>query len=269
MQLRSLGYRTDLIFAAFDGEVSDHGDHLAIRTPSNPTFYWGNFLLYNAPPREGEFDKWREAFTREIGTPPPIAHQAFGWDTPANDSGDIRPFLAEEFSLQHNRVLTTNQPHPPPHRAADVEIRPLRWDEEWAQVVENQVLCRDGNHTPDATRLFTRRQIARYQKMIAAGMGLWYGAFLGDRLAADLGVFRKERLGRYQAVQTHPEFRNRGIAGTLICQAAEDAFARYGLETLVIVSEADTPADRLYVNCGFQATEHQMGVIKRSMKDEL
>jgi hypothetical protein len=47
MNLKSLGYRTDLIFASFDGEITDRGDYLAIRSPTNPDFYWGNFLLFS------------------------------------------------------------------------------------------------------------------------------------------------------------------------------------------------------------------------------
>jgi hypothetical protein len=46
MNVKSLGYRTDLIFPTFDGEIIDRGDYLVIRTPKNPTFYWGNFLLF-------------------------------------------------------------------------------------------------------------------------------------------------------------------------------------------------------------------------------
>jgi len=37
MKVHSLGYQTDLIFPAFDGEVIDRGDYLVIKTPSNPT----------------------------------------------------------------------------------------------------------------------------------------------------------------------------------------------------------------------------------------
>ena len=47
----SLGWRTDLIFARFDGEVVPRCDHLVIRAPHNPTFWWGNFLLYDHAPR--------------------------------------------------------------------------------------------------------------------------------------------------------------------------------------------------------------------------
>lgn len=81
MQLQSLGYRTDLIFPAFEGEILDRGTYLVIRTPTNPSFHWGNFLLFAEPPQPGDFQRWRDLFAREIGTPPQVQHQTFGWDT--------------------------------------------------------------------------------------------------------------------------------------------------------------------------------------------
>jgi hypothetical protein len=46
MDIRSLGYRTDLFFPRFDGIIIDRGSYLVIRTPGNPHFYWGQFLLF-------------------------------------------------------------------------------------------------------------------------------------------------------------------------------------------------------------------------------
>ncbi len=46
MEIQSLGYRTDLIFPKFDGQIIDRGNYLVILTPTNPTYYWGNFLLF-------------------------------------------------------------------------------------------------------------------------------------------------------------------------------------------------------------------------------
>jgi hypothetical protein len=72
MHIKSLGYRTDLIFASFDGEIFDRGDYQVIRSPTNPTFYWGNFLLFPQPPQEGDHEKWRERFVQQIGALPEL-----------------------------------------------------------------------------------------------------------------------------------------------------------------------------------------------------
>lgn len=51
MKLTSLGYRTDLMMLAMQGgEIHDRGNHLVLRTPAQPTFHWGNFLLFADPP---------------------------------------------------------------------------------------------------------------------------------------------------------------------------------------------------------------------------
>ena len=62
----SAGWRSDLIFPAFDGQISASGEALVVRTPSNPHYYWGNFMLYERAPREGEAAAWIAAFAREI-----------------------------------------------------------------------------------------------------------------------------------------------------------------------------------------------------------
>ena len=77
----SLGWRTELIFHRFDGEVVARDDCLLVRTPASPTFYWGNFLLFDRPPREGDAAAWLAAFEAEIASRQPESrHLAFGID---------------------------------------------------------------------------------------------------------------------------------------------------------------------------------------------
>lgn len=262
MDLRSLGYRTDLIFPAFDGEIIDRGDYLVIRSPRNPTFYWGNFLLFEASPREGDFERWRELFAREIGVPPEVEHQAIGWDAPDGETGFLEPFVQAGFSVSRDVVLTTSAPRPPARPSAIVSVRPLRSPAECSQALDVQMLCRGEGHEEAGYREFRQRAMDRYRRMEEAGLGHWYGAFIGDRLVADLGVFHDSRgLGRYQSVETHPDFRRQGIAGTMIYEAGRQAMSEHGLHTLVIIAEEDAAPARLYQSLGFVPTERSMGVV--------
>ena len=68
MEVQSLGYRTDLIFPKFDGQILDRGKYLVILTPTNPTYYWGNFLLFANPPDKGDLENWKAIFSKEIGS---------------------------------------------------------------------------------------------------------------------------------------------------------------------------------------------------------
>lgn len=260
MNVRSLGYHTDLIFPAFDGEVIDRGDYLVVRTPTNPFFYWGHFLLFAQPPGEGDFDRWRELFHREIGAPPATEHQVFGWDSPEGEQGAIRPFLQAGFHFIRDVVLTASEPRRPARPSDLVSVRALKTGADWEQAFENQVVCREPEFGEDEYRAFKRPQMERYRKMAAAGRGDWFGAFLDGRLVADLGIFHDEGLGRFQSVETHPEFRRRGIAGTLIYAAGRQAVAAYGLHTLVIVAEQASAPARLYRSLGFRPTEEKLGL---------
>ena len=260
MNIRSLGYRTDMIFHRFDGEITDRGDYLVIRAPANPSFYWGNFLLFSHPPEENDHIKWRDLFAQEIGTSPGVKHQTFGWDSPEGKVGTIKPFLQAGFRLNTSVVLKTSELRNPGRSADMAAIRTLEGDRDWQLAVENQVLCREAEFEKNEYRNFQKQKMARYREMVAAGLGNWFGAFIGGQLIADLGLFHSGGIGRFQSVETHPDFRRRGIAGTLIVTAGRHATSRYGLHTLVIVAEQDSSAARLYASLGFQPAEMQVGL---------
>jgi GNAT superfamily N-acetyltransferase len=260
MNVKSLGYRTDLIFPAYDGEIIDRGDYLVIRSPANPTFYWGNFLLFSGPPREGDFKLWRDLFASEIGAPPETVHQVFGWDSPEAEEGLIQPFLKAGFRLIRDVVMTSGEPRAPARPSDLVSIRALKTDSDWEQAIDNQVVCREPEFEEGGYREYRKKQMDRYRNMAAAGLGDWFGAFLEGRLVADLGLFHDGEVGRYRSVETHPDFRRRGIAGTLVYQAGRQARAKYDLHTLVIVAEQASSPARLYQSLGFKPVEKQVGL---------
>ena len=260
MEIRSLGYRTDLIFNRFQGTIVDRGDCLVIRTPSNPGWYWGNYLLFRDPPDADALPAWKRRFHQEIAALQPAPHLAFGWDSPDGEPGVLEPFLAEGFLLNENAVLTATAVSPPPHPNAEVSIRPLATDAEWMQALENQVACHGEEFPLPAYRTFKARQMEGYRRMAAAGLGAWLGAFAGGRLVADLGVFVDGPVARFQAVETHPGFRRRGICGTLVYEGARHAQAALGAERLVMLADEHYHAGRIYESLGFRPTERQLGL---------
>src|SRR6476620_4531681 len=90
MHQRSLGYRTDLALLRLGGcVVEGRGTHLVVRTPANPTFHWGNYLLLPRPPEPGHAAHWVETFAREFPEPLP---RACGVDGTEGSVGDLAPF---------------------------------------------------------------------------------------------------------------------------------------------------------------------------------
>ena len=244
VDVTSLGFRTDLALLRLDGsEVTDHGNHLTVRTPDNPSYYWGNFVLIDAPPRKEEVDEWhavcRQAF-------PDARHAALGIDRPHR--GSLAPLRRAGWRVDVVMVMSATAVRRPKHPTS-AEVRTLEGDDDWAQQVE---LSLAGETDPHFTREFSSRKDASYRRMVETGHGHWWGAFVDGMLAASLGIIRTgDGLARFQHVKTHPDHRRQGMAASLVHAAATDPFIRVGARRLVMVADPDYDAIRLYRSLGF------------------
>ena len=107
---------------------------------------------------------------------------------------------------------------------------------------------------------FDARKLAARRQLTETGRAAWFGAFAAGRLVAQLGLVPAGNgLARYQDVETHPEFRRQGLAGTLVWQAGGYGLAERGAARLVIVADPDYHAFRLYESLGFRRAEDQVG----------
>ncbi|MBZ4416673.1 GNAT family N-acetyltransferase [Myxococcus sp. RHSTA-1-4] len=254
---RSLAWRTDLMLRAFHGTVTQLPDCVRVETPSDPDFYSGNLLLFPSPPGPGDDLRWVRRFHEEFAHAPRIRHVTLGWDDPHGGPGVEEPFLAKGFTLIADVVLTAEAVQPPPRPLAGLDVRPLAGDADWAAAMENHRAERPPSVPPESYEPFIHRHLNRYREMTRTGRGTWFGAFLEGRLVGDLGIFVDEGVARFQEVGTHPEFRNRGVCGTLVHEASRHALARLGARVLVLVAEEGGPAERIYRSVGFRETERQ------------
>lgn len=259
LNIKSLGYRSDLIFPNFDGVLKDRGTYFVIETPSNPHFHWGNFLLFKVPPAKGDLKVWSKLFKMEF-TNPEIKHLTFGWDTINGEKGSSDEFVSAGFIETEQAVLVATSVIANKNLNSDLVVRPLNNSNEWLAALENQIACRQEIYSYDDYKLFKASQFQRYQNMEKAGLGFWFGAFIGDTLVGDLGIFSDGDIGRFQNVGTNPEYRRKGICGTLVYKASQFAFQKMGLKTLVMVADDDGNARRVYESVGFEPKEKQSGV---------
>jgi len=100
----------------------------------------------------------------------------------------------------------------------------------------------------------------RWGNLVDAGAGAWFGAFEEGRLVADLGIFARSGVGRFQAVETHPDARGRGIASAMVAHAGRFAVDRLRASRLVILADPAEDAIRLYRRRGFEELEQLVGV---------
>jgi ribosomal protein S18 acetylase RimI-like enzyme len=259
MRPGSLAFRTDVAIRSLEGaSVTRRDDYLVIRTPGNPGFWWGNFLLLAAPPEPGSASRWLARFAAEF---PAASHVALGVDTA--DPAAVVPtdFIVAGLEPERAVVLTATQLREPAHPNGDVQVRPLATGDDWQQSADLGIRCADDEVSAD--REYHERRAAARQRITEQGHGAWFGAFGDGRLLAQLGLFGTGRgYARYQHVETDPVARRRGLAGTLLWRAARYGFDTLGASTLVIVADPADAAIRLYRSAGFADTEGQLSLCR-------
>jgi GNAT superfamily N-acetyltransferase len=248
MDLHSLAFVTELSLLQRMGSiVEDRGTHLVVRTPDNPTYHWGNCLLLAVPPPDvAAVEHWKRVHRTEF---PDARHVTLGIDRPGSLDGDTAVLREAGMTVDPVVAMTTDEVHPPPRAPRDAEVRPLTGDADWTHEVD---LTMAGEDDPHFTRDFASRKIATYRALAESGDGAWWGAFVDGRLVSSLGIYAAgDRLARFQAVKTHPEFRQQGLAGALVVAASRYAQSTLGARTLVMAADPTYSAIRVYRAVGF------------------
>jgi hypothetical protein len=136
-----LGWRSHVLACRFGAQVVERDDCIVLRTPDNPTFYWGNCLIVPRAPHDDELARWQLRFDEEIANVQPASrHRAIGVDA-AQLAGPLPSWRAagiDEFD--DTAVLLLNREQlvlPPPVRGiAALVLRPLALPREIDVVVE-------------------------------------------------------------------------------------------------------------------------------------
>jgi GNAT superfamily N-acetyltransferase len=255
VHIRSLGYRTDLMIRLLEGSrIDDRGDYLAVRSPQNPSYWWGNFLLLAAAPERGQTGVWLERFAAEF---PEAKHVALGVDVTEISGVDVGELVAAGLRMDRSSVLTAQAVQEPPRPYRGATCRELAGDQDWRQAAELRAILNAGE--PGGDPEFLAARIAAERALTEAGHGFWFGAFVDGKLVAHLGLITDgSGIARYQNVETHPDWRHRGLAGTLVWRAGQHGLKGLA-RTLVIVADPDYVAIRVYRSVGFIDAETQIG----------
>jgi ribosomal protein S18 acetylase RimI-like enzyme len=261
MDVNSLGFRTDLALLALGGsEIEDREDYLVVRTPHNPTFWWGNFLLLSRVPAPSDADRWLDRFAAEF---PGTAHVALGFDGVDGRVESLAAFVERGLKTEASTVMTATAIREPPRPNRDATYRQLSSDADWAQSVELNAVCNHEDEEEIGHRKFVERKVATNRAMVEAGHGGWFGGFFDGQLVSQLGLLSASPgLARFQWVETHPEARGRGLAGTLVHHAATYGFDQLLASTLVMVADPDYLAVRVYRSVGFSDGQTQLQASK-------
>jgi ribosomal protein S18 acetylase RimI-like enzyme len=256
LEIASLGFRTDLMIRRLAGStLIDRARYLVVTTPMIPGFWWGNFVLFPAPPRPGDAADWSSIFAAEF---PDARHLALGLDGISGDTGEQSELDLLGVTAVVNHVLTARRLYEPAPPTRGVEFRRLMDDDDWEQAAELDLACSEGADTA-AGRLFSTLRLRENRELCDRGHGAWFGAFVADRMVTSLGLLTDGcGVARYQSVQTHPDHRRRGLASRLAYEASRYGLREWATQTLVIVADPEQDAIGIYRSLGFVDAERQV-----------
>jgi ribosomal protein S18 acetylase RimI-like enzyme len=255
--LRSLGFATDLALLRLGGsQIEDHDTHLVVRSPTNPTYWWGNFVLVrdlDLPATQG-VSIFHDQF-------PQAEHLTVGLDT--TEAVDVSAY--QQLGLEPDSSVVLTAPSLPASDASvPATVRRLDGDDDWRQSVALAHACRDDSQDDDEHLTYLVARKGTQRSMCATGSAAWFGAFVDGRLASQLGVVAAgpnldgEQSARYQHVETDPQMRRLGLAGALVRAAATYAVEVFGVAHLVIVADPGYHAIDLYRRVGFTDLQTQV-----------
>lgn len=274
------GWRTDFTMHGVAAWVGERDDCLVVRTPGNPTFYWGNCLLLAEPPRDDALAHWLARFEAEIAAlQPESRHVALGVNTPY--AGEQLPaWQAAGFELHVNavmRLLPGGLHAPPAAKLPAVTVRPIVWQGPGAEIEAIVELeCADTHgFEPVAYRAYRRRLFEHYAVLHQRGQCEWFGVWVGEPgqavLAADCGLLRDRpgpgATGRFQRVATHPAWRRRGLCSALVHHVSRHALQAWQVAEVIMVADPDDVAIGIYRRLGFAEFEREWCLERRAPED--
>ena len=264
MEITSIGFLSETLFQRYNGIVRDLGDCIEVRTPDNYGFWFGNYLLLEGPPDITDIEGWVTRFDSAFSDEPKVAHKCLQWPDSGRDTSAIRAeFERLGWKFEQTSVLAAPKSEAVREAPKGVGYKEIDTAGAWGKVLDHHVLTRPDGFTETAYRAFKKKRLEIFQALVAAGYGHWYGAFKGDALVADMGIFHRDGISRFQEVSTHPAHRRQGICAALVhhVSCAEQA-ARPG-SRMVILADHGEPAERIYKSLGYREVEQIQSVVLR------
>lgn len=257
----ALGTLTDLaIIRLSGGEVSERGDHLVVRSPANPGYYWGNFIQVLDAGRVDDAAHWLGVFEREL---PDARHRSFGLPAEPDPEAWVG-FTCEAFETLSSDAAPLQAPCPGGYAS-----RPLT-GRDWDAVAPYELAenARTGEHDEALYAPFIAARVESDKALEETGRARFFGAFdEAGALVAHLGIvvcpptLGHTGLARYAHVGTAFEHRRRGLAAHLVGLAGAWA-AEHGACTWVICTETTNAAGRVYRRAGFVPDAVAYGAVR-------
>ena len=273
--INSLVWATDIDVLAPDHVLRRRHGYWLVQSPTNPTYWWGNLLLFDDAPAAGDGERWQSLFAQEFADRPEVTHCTLAWDRVDGESGAAaHELVAKGFELEWTAGLVARPQRLVEHPAAnrDVTLRALDPDGDeqlWEAVIDVQTTTsfeQDSGVALEYHATFLRRRQLEHREIFRQGRGAWYVALLGGAVVGSLGIVVTGGRARFQSVDTVEAFRRQGIARRLVLDAARDACGKHRIDHLVIAADPDYHAIGIYEGLGFERVELVVGAMRKPVE---
>src|SRR6202035_4319621 len=187
--VESIGWRTDLRLRELEGaEIAASEEGVVIRTPENPDYRWGNFILLASAPRPGEAERCVRQFTAAF---PDADYVAIGLDRPPTTPETLEEFVSLGLRVGGGGGAAGRRPPPRPPGPGGpppATFRRLESDSDWAQAAALSLATEEPQDSASHRRYLERRMGA-IRGVCERGHGAWFGAFRDGEMHSGLGVF--------------------------------------------------------------------------------
>lgn len=243
---------------------------IVYKTKSRSDYWFGNYMVSSSPVTLKSLPliraEWLQNFANEKG----ILWQIVEWEIPYNGlmpdvsnvakafnaNVDIRMVrLARSADFQFQTSLA--------NRASDFELIKVENETQYQSAL--MIALADHKAAPDAgtTADFIEWRLDQRRQSANLGNGNWWLLMHQGVPVATCGLFFSQDglKARFREVTTHPKWRRRGFATLLCGWLAQHCFKLGQVEEMIIVSEPDSTADKIYSKLGFMAVSCQIALI--------
>lgn len=259
MSIQSLGLKSSFIFYKESSEIDRQEFYFVVKTRETPAYFLGNFILFDRQPKKEELEQWIEVFSKEFSDFPSVKNICLVWShempVPAQGLG----FSEKGFKLMTIITMVLTKPINQASSPSNAEIRQIEAKNEWAAVLDQQLLLKPGDAQEDAYEETVRAAFKHYKNLAKKGSCKWMGAFVEGKLIGSLGFMWEDNLLRFQKIVVDPCYRNQGVCTKLLQQACNYGFKDLGVQQIVVQAKKDNQeAYKLYEKLGFQKENEEI-----------
>ena len=265
-----LGSLSDCFARCPDTSVEVTEQVIVYKTKTRPDYWFGNYIVSSIPVTSESLpeirSQWQKEFSQEAG----ILWQIVEWEIPFDgempDVSKIARALNAEIDIRIVRIARRGEFQLHLSRSefvSDIELIKVKNQVQYDNALQIALADHEAAPVSGATSDFIQWRLEQRLQSAILDNGNWWLLMHQGVPVASCGLFFDQDglKARFREVTTHPEWRGRGFATTLVGMLAQNFLTQGQVQELIIVSEPDSIADRIYSKLDFKAVSYQIALI--------